>query len=97
MLLLGGAELSDLATAYHVNPVKFSYLRMDLFGSDLRRRVCVKVMPAPQAARSTHIRWGAFKALPALWWMAHRVVEAGQGFDLVRQFTEGIYCCCVGC
>jgi len=57
---------------------------MDLFGSD--RGVCVKVMPAPQAVLEVRTSGGlsAFKALPALWWMAHRVVEAGQGFDLVH-------------
>jgi len=47
-------------------------------------------MPAPQAALEVRTSGGlsAFKALPALWWMAHRVVEAGQGFDLVHANSQ---------
>jgi len=67
------------------------------FRERLEAAVCVKVMPAlKQRSKYAHqVDW-CVQALPALWWMAHRVVEAGQGFDLVHQFTEGIYCC-VGC
>jgi len=91
-MLLGGAELSfDLATAYRESSQVLLFedgpFRERLEGGSLcQSHACTT------SARSTHIRFSAFKALPALWWMAHRVVEAGQGFDLVHANSEGIYC-----
>jgi glycosyltransferase involved in cell wall biosynthesis len=89
---MGGAELSllDLATAYRESSQVLLFNdgpfreRLEAAG------VCVKVMPAPRAALEVRTSGGlsALKALPALWWMAHRVVEAGQGFDLVHANSQ---------
>lgn len=90
--VLGGAELSllDLATAYRESS------RVLLFNDGPLRLlleaqgVCVEVMPAPQAALEVHASDGlsALKSLPALWWMARRIAEAAQGFDLMHANSQ---------
>jgi len=62
---------------------------MDLFGSDLRRRESVSKSCLHHKQRSKYAHQVDLGVQGiALWWMAHRVVEAGQGFDLVHQFRR---------
>ena len=90
--VLGGAELSllDLATAYRESSQVLLFndgpFRERLEAQSVR----VKVIPAPRSALDVHAsdKLSGLKAMPALWWMARRIVEAGQGFDIVHANSQ---------
>lgn len=90
--VMGGGELCllDLAAAYRETSQVLLFAdgpfreRLEAAG------VSVKVAPAPEAALTMRASGGlsALKVLPALWWMARQVAEAGRGFELVHANSQ---------
>jgi glycosyltransferase involved in cell wall biosynthesis len=90
--VLGGAELclADLAMAYRNSSQVLLFDEgpfCDLLNS---QDINVKVIEAPQSLLSvrTSSRLDALKSLPALWWMAKRILEESKGFDVIHSNSQ---------
>lgn len=90
--VLGGAELSllDIATAYRETSQVLLFNDGPLQERLEKAGVRVRVLPAPQVLQTVRTSGGlsALKTFPALWWMARRVVEVGQDFELIHANSQ---------
>lgn len=90
--VLGGAELCllDLAVAYR-NSSQVLLFDSGSFQERLKDvDIQAKVIVAPQSLLSvrTSSRFSALKSLPALWWMAKRILEESKGFDVIHANSQ---------